>query len=134
MNNNKKKNTDENTISLQKKLNAANATPIAYKHTEKFIEDGKDPLTVERERLKNNKVDWLLREKRVPAIEADTHLEIEEGKRQFAEHITSCQKIIDIESGELQCVYDMKDVVQKEIAGYEKLYEELIENSKKHEH
>lgn len=129
---NKKKNvnqTEENIISLQKNLNAANATPVAYKHTEKFIEDGRDPLTFERERLKNNKVDWLLRKKRVPAIEADTLLEIEEGKRQFAEHITSCQKIIDIESGELQCVYDMKEVVQKEIADYEKLYEEFLEKS-----
>lgn len=125
--------TGENLISLHKNLNSANATPISYKHTKKFIEDGKDPLTFERERLKNNKVDWLLREKRVPAIEADTKLEIEEGKRQFAEHVATCQKIIDIESGELQCVKDMKEVIKKEIDDYEKLYKDLVENNKKNE-
>ena len=133
MNNSRKKenNKAENTtISLQKNLNSANATPIAYKHTEKFIEDGRDPLNAEREHLKNNKVDWLLREKRIPAIEADTYLEIEAGKRQFTNHISSCRQIIEIESGELQCVNDMKEIVQKELAGYEKLYDELLQKSK----
>lgn len=127
-----KKHRDE-TVSIQKKLPAGNVTPIEYVHSKRFIQDGKDPLTFERERLSHTKADWLLREKRVPAIEADTNREIKEGQRQFIEHISSCYKIIDVENGELHSAYGMREIVEQEIAGYDKLYSELLENSKNSE-
>ena len=118
-------------VPLTKSLPSAGLEPISYQHTAAFLEDGADPLNFERERLSHKKVDWLLYEQRVPAIMADTLREIEAGKRQFVEHIYVCRKLIDIEKGELRRTLDMKETVQREIAEYDRLYEELIANSKK---
>ena len=117
---------------LRKSLKSASLEPVPYKHTEKFIKDGDNPLDFERERISHKSVDWLLKEQRVPAIMADTKLEIEDGKRQYADHIYVCREVLDLEKGELQCVFDMKEAVQKEIEEYDKLHDELVSNSRKY--
>ena len=122
---------DGELVPLRKSLQSASLEPIPYKHTDKFKKDGEDPLSFERERISHKTVDSLHKEQRIPAIEAETRLEIEDGKRQYTDHVYACRKVLDIEKGELQRVNDMKDTVAREIAEYDKMSEELLANSKK---
>ena len=117
---------DGEMVPLRKKLQSASLEPIPYEHTEKFKKDGENPIDMEREMLSHKSVDWLLKEQRVPSIEADTKLEIENGKRQYSDHIYACRKVLDLERGELRLVYDMKETVQKEIKEYDDLKDELL--------
>ena len=125
------KSPDGQTVSVKKLFEFASLEPIPFKHTEKFIEDGVNPLEAERQRIKDKSVDWLLAKMRDPGIKADTRLEIEEGKRQHTEHIYNCQTIVDKANGEFKRALKLRENIENEIAEYDRMKDELITNSKK---
>ena len=105
-------------VTLTKSFPHADLVPIEYKHTVKFYEDGSDPLAYERERLKGLPADWLMKDKRIPAIKADSYREIEIGRRQFINHNYSIQTIIDLLNGDIARAADMISRLDREIAAY----------------
>lgn len=105
-------------VTLTKSFHHADLVPVEYKHTMKFYEDGVDPLTYERERLKGLPADWLMKDKRIPAIKADSYREIEIGRRQFINHNYSIQTIIDLLNGDIARANEMISRLDKEIAAY----------------
>lgn len=112
-------------VTLNKILEVASLVPVEYKHTAKYYEDGYDPLNYERKRLEGLPADWLMQEKRVPAILADTHLEIEIAKRQKINHLYTIQTLVDLQRGVIKHVDDMVTRLDEEIAGYEQEIEAL---------
>lgn len=107
-------------VTLNKILEAASLVPVEYKHTVKFYEDGLDPLAYERKRLQGKPVDWLLQDKRIPAIKADSQLEIEIAKRQYINHLYSIETISDLQNGLIVHVDDMERRLDEEIAAYDR--------------
>ena len=110
--------THEDT--LNKILDVASLVPIEYKHTVKFYEDGLDPLAYERQRLQGLPADWLMKDKRIPAIKADTRREIEIAKRQYINHLYTVETIVDLQNGMIVHVDDLTDRLDEEIAAYDK--------------
>lgn len=106
-------------ITLNKILNAASLVPIEYKYSAKFIEDGTDPLNYEKQRLKGLPADWLMKDKRVPAIKADSRREIELAKRQYINHLYTVDTINSLQEGLVVHVDDMINRLDEEINGYE---------------
>lgn len=107
-------------VTLNKILDVASLVPIEYKHTVKFFEDGLDPLAYERQRLQGLPADWLMKDKRVPAIKADTRREIEIAKRQYINHLYTVETIVDLQNGMIVHVDDLTDRLDEEIAAYDK--------------
>ena len=107
-------------VTLNKILDAASLIPIEYKHTVKFCEDGSDPLGDERRRLQGVPADWLMKDKRIPAIKADTRMEIEIAKKQYINHLYTIETITDLQNGVLVHVDEMIARVNEEIAAYDK--------------
>lgn len=112
-------------VTLNKILDVASLVPIEYKHTVKFYEDGHDPLAYERQRLQGHPADWLMKDKRVPAIKADTRREIEIAKRQYINHLYTVETIEDLQNGIAVHVDDMLSRVDEEIAFYDKEIQKL---------
>lgn len=110
---------DMHEVTLTKIFPHTDLLPIDYKHTKKFYLDGLDPLTHERERLKGMPADWLMHEKRIPAIKADSHLEIELGKKQLSNHLYTIQTIVDLQNGDIAHAQCMIASLEEEIAGYD---------------
>lgn len=106
-------------VTLTKNFPHADLVPVEYKHTVKFYEDGLDPLAYERERLKGLPADWLMKDKRIPAIKADSHLEIEIGKRQFDNHLYTIRTIVDLQNGDIARAEDTIHRVDAELSDYE---------------
>lgn len=117
-------------VTLTKSFPHADLVPVEYKHTTKFYEDGLDPLTYERERLKGLPADWLMKDKRVPAIKADSYREIEIGRRQFFNHKYSIRTIIDLLNGDIARANDMILRLDKEIAAYTEEENKLLSHKK----
>lgn len=107
-------------VTLNKILDVASLIPVEYKHTVKFYEDGLDPLAYERQRLQGIPVDWLMKDKRIPAIKADTRREIEIFKRQYINHLYTIETIEDLQNGIIAHVDDMTLRLDEEIAAYDK--------------
>lgn len=105
-------------VTLTKSFPHADLVPVEYRHSLKFNENGLDPLTYERERLKGLPADWLMKDKRIPAIKVDSYREIEIGRRQFINHNYSIQTIIDLLNGDIARANDMILRLDKEIAEY----------------
>lgn len=112
-------------VTLNKILDVASLVPIEYKHTVKFYEDGHDPLAYERQRLQGHPADWLMKDKRVPAIKADTRREIEIAKRQYINHLYTVDVIEDLQNGMVVHVDDMTARLDEEISGYDKEIQKL---------
>ena len=112
-------------VTLNKILDVASLVPIDYKHTVKFYEDGHDPLTYERQRLKGLPVDWLMKDKRIPAIKADSRGEIEIAKRQYINHLYTVETIKDLQNGMIVHVNDMIARLEEEISIYDKEIQKL---------
>jgi len=112
-------------VTLNKILDVASLVPIEYKHTVKFYEDGHDPLTYERQRLKGLPVDWLMKDKRIPAIKADSRGEIEIAKRQYINHLYTVETIKDLQNGMIVHVNDMIARLEEEISIYDKAIQKL---------
>lgn len=112
-------------VTLNKILDVASLVPIEYKHTVKFYEDGLDPLAYERQRLQGLPADWLMKDKRVPAIKADTRREIVIAKRQYVNHIYTVDVIEDLQNGMMVHVDDMLSRVDEEIGFYDKEIQKL---------
>lgn len=112
-------------VSIGKIFNAANLIPVEYKHSAKFYQDGLDPLEYERHRLANIPTDWLMQDKRIPAIKADSLLELEQGKKQYINHLFSIQSIIDLQRAEILRAQDLITRLDEEIAGYDSEIERL---------
>lgn len=116
-------------VTLNKILDVASLVPIEYKHTVKFYEDGLDPLAYERQRLKGLPADYLMMDKRVPAIKADTRSEIEIAKRQYINHLYTIETIVDLQNGMIVHVDDLTDRLDEEIAAYDKEIQTLRAHS-----
>lgn len=110
---------DMHEVTLTKIFPHADLVPIEYKHTEKFYLDGLDPLTYERERLKGLPADWLMKDKRIPAIKADSQMEIEIGKRQFENHLYTIRTIVDLQNGDIAHAQCMIASLDEELAVYD---------------
>lgn len=106
-------------VTLNKILEVASLIPVEYKHTVKFCEDGRDPLAYEKQRLQGLPADWLMKDKRIPAIKADTHREIEIAKRQYINHLYTIDTIEDLQNGVFVHVDDMIGRLDEEIAAYD---------------
>ncbi len=110
-----------NDIKLSTILSTASISPLPYEHSDKFIMDGINPLAVERERIKNKSVDWLIHDKRDASIEADSREEIVYGKRQFTNHVYCVSLIIAKHEGEIQASMEQEKLILAEIEYYNKL-------------
>lgn len=117
-------------VTLTKIFPHADLVPVEYRHTSKFLLDGADPLSYERERLKGLPADWLMKDKRIPAIKADSFMEIEIGKRQSCNHNYSIQTIVDLLNGDIARADEMILRLDKEIADYEAEKSELLMHKK----
>lgn len=98
-----------------------------YYYSNKFVEDNDDPYKYETERLKNLPVDPLMSEKRIPAIKADSQLEIEHARRQYIEHISALSNNDDLCHSLTIRITDLIDRIDEEIAGYDEEIEKLRE-------
>lgn len=107
-------------VTLSKILDVASLVPVEYKHTAKFYEDGFDPLAYERLRLQGLPTDWLMKDKRIPAIKADSRRETEIAKRQYINHLYTVETIIDLQNGMIVHVDDLILRLDEEIAAYDK--------------
>lgn len=116
-------------VTLNKILDVASLVPIEYKHTVKFYEDGLDPLAYERQRLQGLPADWLMKDKRVPAIKADTRREIEIAKRQYINHLYTVETIVDLQNGMIVHVDDLTDRLDEEIAACDREIQKLRAHS-----
>lgn len=116
---------DMHEVTLNKIFRSADLVPVEYKHTAKYYADGLDPLEYERQRLEGMPADWLMKDKRVPAIKADSRREIEIGKRQYINHTYTIQTIMDLQRGELVHAQENVARIDDEIAGYDAKIEKL---------
>lgn len=114
-----------NTVSLSTILPSFSVHPLPYEHSRKFLLDGIEPLEVERERIKNRSVDWLIADMRDASIEADSRDEITYGKRQFTNHTYCVSTIIAENEGELQVASELEKLILAEIEQYNLLEAEL---------
>lgn len=112
-------------VTLTKIFPHADLVPIEFKHTQKFYDDGANPLEYERERLKGLPTDWLMKDKRIPAIKADSQREIELAKLQRINHTYTIQTIIDLERGDIAHSEEMISRISTEIKRYEAEEERL---------
>ncbi len=106
-------------VTLNKILDVASLVPVEYKHTVKYYEDGCNPLDYERQRLQGMPADWLMKDRRIPAIKADTRREIEISKRQYINHLYTIETIEDLQNGIIVHVDDMTSRLDEEIAAYD---------------
>lgn len=106
--------------------------PVAdcYYYSNKFVKDNDDPYKYESERLKNLPVDPLMSEKRIPAIKADTQLEVEVARKQYIEHLSSLSNNEDLCRSLIIRITDLLDRVNEEIAEYDAELEKLKEKVK----
>lgn len=116
---------DMNTVSLSTILPSFSVHPLTYEHSRKFIVDGIEPLEVERERIKNRSVDWLIADMRDASIEADSRDEITYGKRQFTNHTYCVSTIIAENEGEIKVATEQEKLILAEIERYNLLETEL---------
>ena len=116
---------DMHEVTLSKIFSSADLVPVEFKHTAKFYADGQDPLEYERQRLEGLPADWLMKDKRIPAIKADSRLEIEIGKRQYINHTYTIQTIMDLQRGDIVHAKDTILKIDDEIAGYDAEIERL---------
>lgn len=116
---------DINTVSLSTILPSFSVHPLPYEHSRKFLIDGIEPLEVERERIKNRSVDWLIADMRDASIEADSRDEITYGKRQFTNHTYCVITIMAENEGELQVATEQEKLILAEIERYKLLETEL---------
>ncbi len=114
-----------NTVSLSTILPSFSVHPLPYEHSRKFLLDGIEPLEVERERIKNRSVDWLIADMRDASIEADSRDEITYGKRQFTNHTYCVSTIMAENEGELQVATEQEKLILAEIEQYKLLETEL---------
>lgn len=114
-----------NTVSLSTILPSFSVHPLPYEHSRKFLLDGIEPLEVERERIKNRSVDWLIADMRDASIEADSRDEITYGKRQFTNHTYCVSTIMAENEGELQVATEQEKLILAEIERYKLLETEL---------
>lgn len=130
-------NTNEETF--KKVFPVGDITPLDYEFSEKFVRDGKDPLSEERKLIRNAPVDWLLQDKRTAAIKADSLEEMSFARRQYFKHICAVESIARIQHGNEVVAEEKLQQIEEEIASYEKRINELEalrnkkEGGKKHE-
>lgn len=116
-----------NTVTLSTILPSYSVYPLAYTHSRKFLLDGYEPLEHERERIKNRTVDWLLKDMRDAAFEADSRDEISYGKMQFTNQTYCINAIIAQNAGELKLALEQEKMILEEIDNYKKLETQLNE-------
>lgn len=61
-----------------------------------------------------------MKDKRIPAIKADTRREIEIAKRQYINHLYTVETIVDLQNGIIVHVDDLTNRLDEEIAAYDK--------------
>lgn len=120
---------DVNTVSLSTILPSFSVHPLPYEHSHKFLMDGIEPLEVERKRIENRSVDWLIADMRDAAIEADSRDEISYGKRQFTNHTYCVSTIISENEGEIQVATEQEKLILAEIEQYKSIEAELRKRS-----
>lgn len=116
---------ETHTITLSTILPSFATHPIEYIHSYKFLRDGIDPLSDERNRIRDRTVDWLIHDMRDASIEADSREEITYGKQQFINHTHCIATIVAQCKGELELAQQEEALILDEIEQYKKLEDEL---------
>ena len=88
-------------VQLRKTIESANYTPVDYVHTPEYVRAVVNTIEDEKQIVKSMKLDDLNEGWREPLIESDSAAEISFGKRQFINHLTAIEDIIDLQNGEL---------------------------------
>ena len=88
-------------VQLRMIIESANYTPVDYVHTIEFVKAVANTIEDEKQIVKSMKLDDLNEGWREPLIESDSAAEISFGKRQFINHLTAIEDIIDLQNGEL---------------------------------
>ena len=88
-------------VQLRKTIESANYTPVDYVHTPEYVRAVANTIEDEKQIVKSMKLDDLNEGWREPLIESDSAAEISFGKRQFINHVTAIEDIIDLQNGEL---------------------------------
>ena len=88
-------------VQLRKTIESANYTPVDYVHTPEYVRAVANTIEDEKQIVKSMKLDDLNEGWREPLIESDSAAEISFGKRQFINHLTAIEDIIDLQNGEL---------------------------------
>ena len=96
--NKRKKQNDkqgEKNLLTQKIIKALNYTPVDYNHSDKFLNDGQDPVEEARKKLAGTNLDNLCDTMLDPSIDADTLNENVYGKQQRIHHINTILQLTD---------------------------------------
>lgn len=109
----------QDEVSLDKILHSADYVPLPYRHSEKFYNDGLNPLEAEKQRLLKMPADWLLKDMRIPSIKADSLQEIELGKKQYVNHLYSISSIMDLTRGDICLARENLKRIDEEISDYD---------------
>ena len=88
-------------VQLRKIITPANYTPVDYVHTPEYVMAVTNTIEHEKQIVKSMNLDDLNAGWREPLIESDSAAEISFGKRQFINHVTAIEDIIDLQNGEL---------------------------------
>ena len=88
-------------VQLRKIITPANYTPVDYVHTPEYVMAVTNTIEDEKQIVKSMNLDDLNAGWREPLIESDSAAEISFGKRQFINHVTAIEDIIDLQNGEL---------------------------------
>ena len=88
-------------VQLRKTIESAHYTPVDYVHTPEYVRAVANTIEDEKQIVKSMKLDDLNEGWREPLIESDSAAEISFGKRQFINHLTAIEDIIDLQNGEL---------------------------------
>ena len=88
-------------VQLRKTIESANYTPVDYVHTPEYVRAVANTIEDEKQIVKSMNLDDLNAGWREPLIESDSAAEISFGKRQFINHVTAIEDIIDLQNGEL---------------------------------
>lgn len=113
-------------VQLRKTIESANYTPVDYVHTPEYVRAVANTIEDEKQIVKSMKLDDLNEGWREPLIESDSAAEISFGKRQFVNHVTAIEDIIDLQNGELTRCAMVKSQLESDYkrcgAELEKLY------------
>lgn len=113
-------------VQLRKTIESANYTPVDYVHTPEYVRAVANTIEDEKQIVKNMNLDDLNAGWREPLIESDSAAEISFGKRQFVNHVTAIEDIIDLQNGELTRCAMVKSQLESDYkrcgAELEKLY------------
>lgn len=92
----KKKTPVDVKVFEDKLIEALNYVPVAYYHTDKFIQDGEDPIADAKKVVdRAPAADYLCPDFYDAYIDQDTYMEINAGIRQNVAHINTARQLLD---------------------------------------